>query len=233
MMRRYAMIVCLLLWTAAEAATLDVYLYANRVDPEVVTIVPGDTVRWQVIEGSHQLIPDQPELVPGFNSGVLMRQQQYSYRFDQLSEAMTYQSSAIEGIRAAVDSEPPLSTLTLDETLSAGWYNSLTDGQGLLFDYVPSVNLMTAYWFTFDPSTGEQMWLYASGVPQNNRVTMTVLRPQGGRFDHPQAVTRPDWGEITVDFTDCHNAMAWYDGSVDGLSGQFPLTRLYLASLCP
>ncbi len=231
-MKRILMIMSLMLTISAEAATLDVFVYGNRFDPEVVTIQPGDTVRWQVVEGSHQLIPEQPELVPGFNSGLLSRQQTYRYQFDQLTETLTYRSSAIEAIRAAVDPQPQPNSFDFDKRLSAGWYNRQTDGQGLLFDYVPSVNLMTAYWFTFDPVSGEQMWLFASGVPVNNRVTMSVLRPVGGRFDQPQTVTRPDWGEITVDFTDCSNAMAWYDGSVDGLSGQFPLTRLYLASLC-
>lgn len=215
-----------------QAAVIDVQIYGNRFEPEVVQLQPGDTVRWQVMEGAHQLIPDNPGLVPGFDSGQLNLLQTYSYTFNSLESDFIYRSNAIDNISAAVELPANEPGFAVDNPLSAGWYNMATDGQGMLFEYVPSVNVMTAYWFTFEPETGEQMWLFASGVPEGNRVTMQVIRPQGGKLNDPQAVTRPDWGEITIDFSDCSNAKAWYDGSVDELSGQFPLTRLYLASLC-
>ncbi len=225
-------LILLMLGQTLQAALINVQIFGNRFEPEVVEIQPGDTVRWQVLEGSHQLLPDNPSLVPGFNSGTLNILQTYSYTFDSLDSEFIYRSSAIDNVSAAVELPVIEQGYPVDNPLSAGWYNMATDGQGMLFEYVPSVNLMTAYWFTFEPETGEQMWLFASGVPDGNRVTMDVIRPQGGKLNDPQAVTRPDWGEITIDFSDCSNAKAWYDGSVDELSGQFPLTRLYLASLC-
>lgn len=216
----------------AVAAEVVVQVLQNRFDPEVVSVTNGDDLVFQVVSGSHRLTALDPALLPGFDSGQLGRGQQYQYQVSGLTGAAYFASDGAEGMTGALEvvSGPP--NFTIDEQVSAGWFNPAADGQGLLFEYVPSTNVLVAYWFTYEFEGGRQLWLIGTGTPQDQRVTLTMLEAQGGRINNPQPVSKPVWGEITVDFSGCENATVYYDAANDQRSGRVSLDRLYLNSLC-
>jgi len=95
-------------------------------------------------------------------------------------------------------------------------------------------------WFTFDaerplPGTpfeiGEpgQRWLTAQGPYSGHNATLTIYVSEGGVFDSmdPPATTDPAGdGSMTIEFSDCSNALLTYSIRSAGLSGEIPLQRI-------
>ena len=225
-------ILFLALAAGAQSAEVQVLILQNRFDPEVVSILPGDTVTWTVERGSHQLGAVDQAAYPGLQSAPLGRGESFSFTFDSTPGEVFYISEAVEGMQGAVLIQDPAPPFIIDERVSSGWYDPAAPGQGVLFEYVPSSNVLVAYWFTFGFQGDRQLWLIGSGTPQGNRATLEMLEPQGGRINDPQTVTKPSWGEMTVEFSDCNQATVYFNGAGDQKSGRVSLQRLYLASLC-
>ena len=224
----------LLLGGAAFAAEITVQVLHNRFDPEVVEVAMGDTVVFQVVSETHNLSAVDPQALPAFGADGLEPGTEYRYTIAAGSAGDHYYvSDHAEGMTGAISVLSAAPAFAVDNSISAGWYNPAADGQGLLFEYVPSTNVLVAYWFTYDCAGGRQLWLIGTGNPVDGRVTMPMLEAQGGRINSSQPVTKPSWGELTVDFSSCTSATAWFDAAGDQRSGQVPLDRLYLTSLCP
>ncbi|MDJ0654387.1 MAG: hypothetical protein QNJ40_09560 [Xanthomonadales bacterium] len=217
------------------AADHQVEIRNNRFLPEVVTVDAGDTVTWTVVAGRHQLTGlgewegdlESPSLGPG---------QSFQFVFDQAPGEYSYVSSAVEGMQGAVQVQSPPADFVIDQRISAGWFNPDASGQGFLFEYVPSTDVVVAYWFTYGfqggSQDGQQLWLIGSGTPDGNQVSLEMLEPVGGRLNNPQAVSKKSWGSVTVVFSGCNDATAYFDGQKDQQSGRVSLQRLYLTSLC-
>lgn len=214
------------------AATFEVAIYANRFDPEVVVIQSGDTVKWTVINGTHTLISEDNNQNINITSPVLTPNSQYLQTFSGTGGEIKYSSSVDENMTGAVLIQQAPSSFIIDERINAGFYNPATSGQGVLFEYVPSNNQLVAYWFTYRKDGLAQQWFIAQGTPNGNQVTLVVREPLGGKINDSQEVELPIWGELTIEFSDCNNAHAWFNASIEGHSGNFPLSRLYLSELC-
>ncbi len=231
-MRVAAALLLVLTQAVVLAAEIEVRVLHNRFEPEVVSIEPGDTVTWTIARGEHQLTALEPSAYPGFVSGPLGLGQSFSYTFDSEPGEVFYLSNTVEGMQGAVVIRDPSAPFLIDERVSSGWYDPAAPGQGVLLEYVPASNVLVAYWFTFGFQGEDQLWLIGSGTPNGNRVTLELLKPEGGRLDHPQPVTKPSWGEMTIEFADCNRARVFFNGALEGKSGRVDLVRLYLGSLC-
>ena len=67
--------------------------------------------------------------------------------------------AALTGTALAAPAQLP--PMVVNYGLAGSWFEPETSGQGVIFDIVPSVNQMAAYWFTYPESGAEtKMVLY-------------------------------------------------------------------------
>ncbi|MFK7954501.1 MAG: hypothetical protein AB8B96_00260 [Lysobacterales bacterium] len=224
--------VLLLAATPGQCADIAVEILDNRFVPEVVSADPGDTVIFTVVQGRHQLEADASTPISGLPSSALETGESLALTLTDPPGDYFFYSTAQENFRGALSIADASESYIIDNRISSGWFNPDAAGQGLLFEYVPSSNVVVAYWFTFDFSSGEQLWLIGTGQPENDQVTMEMVSAVGGVLNNSAPVSKPVWGELTVNFSDCDNATAWFDASQAQQSGQVNLDRLYLTSLC-
>jgi uncharacterized protein (DUF885 family) len=125
--------------------------------------------------------------------------------------------------------------------LAGGWFNTLTPGQGFLFDFLLDRQSMFVAAFTFDtisPQTGgnisgaEQRWFTAEGNYSGNRAELTIYQPRNGVFDDPAAVTTVTVGTMVIEFTSCTTAIVTYDLPGFSLSGTLPISKLLADEIC-
>ncbi len=222
----------LLISMPGPCADIAVEIRENRFVPEVVAAEPGDTVIFTVGQGRHQIEADLSTPITGLPSNVLETGQSLSLTLTDPPGEYFFTSAGQENLRGAITIADLSEPNAIDNRISSGWFNPQAPGQGLLFEYVPSTNILVAYWFTFDFSSGEQLWLIGTGEPDNDQVTMEMLSASGGIMNNSTPVSKPVWGELTVNFSDCDNATVWFNAANAQQSGQVDLDRLYLSSLC-
>ncbi|MEM9530194.1 MAG: hypothetical protein AAGA23_04700 [Pseudomonadota bacterium] len=110
------------------------------------------------------------------------------------------------------------------------WFDPARDGEGLFLEIVsqPGGSRAVALsWYTY--LAGQQQWLIGSApLPVGARsISVPLIRTAGADFGagfDPAAVTRSDWGAVTLSFSDCNRLTVSYEG-VDG-DGVLHLTRL-------
>jgi hypothetical protein len=151
------------------------------------------------------------------------------------------------GFRVAVSNLEGLA-FRINSGLNDAWYNRATNGQGFFVTVFPLVEQMFVAWFTYDverpPSDvtsllGEpgHRWLTAQGPYSGTTANLTIYVTEGGVFDtsDPPAATDPEGdGTLTIEFADCNSALATYQITSLGISGEIPLERIALdnVSLC-
>ena len=110
--------------------------------------------------------------------------------------------------------------------LSAHWYNSERDGEGLVLEILDEETALL-YWFTYDEE-GNQRWLLDVGEISGAEIffpELTVTR--GGRFGpdfDPEGVELEVVGEASLSFTDCDQGEFTY--TAFGHSETIPMERL-------
>ncbi len=121
------------------------------------------------------------------------------------------------------------------------WYNALTSGQGLLFDFITASQFMFVAAFTFDtfsPQQGgtisgaEQRWFTAQGNYAGNRADLTIYQTRNGVFHDPTDVDTTAVGTLIIEFISCTSANITYDLPGLGLSGEIPVTKLLGDVIC-
>jgi len=132
--------------------------------------------------------------------------------------------------------------LEIDFSIAEGaWLNTDTNGEGILFDFGPSLDLLFMAWFTFTLEAAEveipspveigfagQRWM--TGLLSVNRNTaMGALRArQAGAFDMPPTAleTGLDVGEVSIEFLNCDLARVTYAIDSAGVSSSFEIEPL-------
>lgn len=135
----------------------------------------------------------------------------------------------------------PPGDMQINPGLNGAWFNPATNGQGVLMEIYPDIQLVFIAWFTFDleqPPSGEeallgapgQRWLTGSGTYHSgaSSLELDVQLTSGGVFDDapPLANTETGYGTVTLEFADCKTAMLDYDLSTGPVSGQIALQRI-------
>ena len=111
--------------------------------------------------------------------------------------------------------------------LEGSWYNPPQSGHGLTVERIDPEHALL-FWHVFDPE-GRPLTLYVEAALEGDRLVGTALAPMGmqfGSFD-PDALELPVWGEVSLQFLDCNQAVLRYDAVAPGYgAGEIPLTRL-------
>lgn len=112
------------------------------------------------------------------------------------------------------------------------WVIAGNSGEGMIID-VTIQGRLVLYWLTYDKE-GKQMWMLGlTDETSGPEVQMTMSRYSGPTFGpmfNPDDLAAELWGDVTIKFLDCSNALVHYD-SVSGFgSGELQLRRIYYAS---
>jgi hypothetical protein len=116
--------------------------------------------------------------------------------------------------------------------VGGGWFEPATNGQGFVFDVIPSSNQMVAYWFTYPRDGDGREWFIAQGDISGTRADLVVYRASGGIFDLPSEVTLDEWGASVLEFSSCTAATMTYESSGGDVAGDIALQRLGPDVLC-
>lgn len=114
----------------------------------------------------------------------------------------------------------------VDSKMSGSWYDPTHNGEGFVIQILKD-DRAVAYWFTYD-EVGAQRWFIATGSIANNNAVFTELYqakgPEFGDLFDPDEVQLTDVGNLTINWSDCSNALANY--TVNGIDGTLSLKRL-------
>jgi hypothetical protein len=128
--------------------------------------------------------------------------------------------------QAAITTE----AVDINAGMDGAWVNNDTLGQGFLIDAHPNPeggNYIFVAWFTYGEDTASgQHWLTAQGDFTGSTAAIDVYETTGGRFDDAQAVNVDPVGTMTIDFTDCSNALLTYSLTDDDLADDMEISRL-------
>jgi hypothetical protein len=126
-----------------------------------------------------------------------------------------------------------------DYLLSGNWFNPDTSGQGLMFDFSPSLNLVFAAWYTFKPNGAQiggaasQDWYtlqsnhFVPGITTLDNVP--IIETSGGVFDNPAPATSSQVGVASIHFESCAAMTVSYRftaGTDNGQAGSMNLVRV-------
>ena len=126
-----------------------------------------------------------------------------------------------------------------DYLLSGNWYNPNTSGQGLIFDFSPSINNVFAGWYTFAPNgqqtggSGSQRWFtlqsnqFVAGMTSLDNIT--IIETSNGIFDSPTPTTSTQVGTVKIAFQSCNALTLSYQfsaGENQGITGTINLQRV-------
>ncbi len=124
-------------------------------------------------------------------------------------------------------------------TFSGSWYQPTTSGQGLLFDFSPSIHYLFAAWYTYaanGSATGgpaSQRWFtLQTSAFVDGRTTISdipIYETGGGAFDQPIPTTTTAVGSAEVVLLSCQTMTLRYrfdSGEFAGRSGAIPLERV-------
>jgi hypothetical protein len=81
-------------------------------------------------------------------------------------------------------------------------------------------------WFTYGENTASgQRWLTAQGPLVSQTADLVVYETTGGSFDDPKPSETIPVGALTIDFTDCSNALLTYSLTEEALEGSIDVKR--------
>ena len=117
---------------------------------------------------------------------------------------------------------------SISNGVSGSWYDPAKTGQGYTIQVLSDeVALLT--WFTFD-AQGNQLWMQGVGEIDSERMTFDeLLRFEGPQFgpgyDPDDFASFPS-GSLSIEFSDCNNAVAEFSGSDRLPADTLNITRL-------
>ena len=199
--------------------------------PDELNIQVGDTVTWTNSTGvDHNVVADNNSF-----RNALGGQWTFSHTFTQVRNdryyCQSHGSANGVGMAGIVRVAAATSAFNINEGVQGSWLNNATQGQGVFFDVVPSLNnLFAMAWFTWTQTPGQYDWLTAVGSYAGNTAQLNLFRSRGGRFNASNPVSNTPAGTATVTFTSCTAANVTYNITDPPTSGSFPLQRLLPAN---
>lgn len=111
--------------------------------------------------------------------------------------------------------------------LEGSWYSPPQSGHGLTVERIDPERALL-FWHVFDPE-GRPLTLYIEAALEGERLVGEALAPMGMRFGSfdPSELELPVWGQVSLEFLDCNQAVLRYDAVAPGYGqGEIALTRL-------
>ncbi|MCF6299810.1 MAG: spondin domain-containing protein [Proteobacteria bacterium] len=138
---------------------------------------------------------------------------------------------SIEGFQVA---EIRVSRL-VDGSFSGTWYNTLRSGEGFLIDITEDQTTgelrAVVTWYTYSADgSGVQTWLFGVGPVIADTIIVDMQVTEGAQFgsdfDSNDVISSP-WGQLTIKFNGCGNAVVAYEALDESFgSGQTEVQRL-------
>jgi hypothetical protein len=127
-------------------------------------------------------------------------------------------------------SENNTEALDINAGMDGAWFDPDTSGQGYFIDAHPDPeggNFIFVSWFTYgDETASGQRWLTAQGGFEGSMAEIDVFETTGGSFDDPMPPDTIKAGAMSLDFTDCINALLSYSLPANGAEGDIAITRV-------
>lgn len=116
------------------------------------------------------------------------------------------------------------------------WFDASRDGEGFQMSMEAGRQAWILTWYTY--FEGKQLWMIGTGTENGNLIEFDEMYITGGAdfgFDfRPEEVTRELWGSITLEFTDCNNAVARVRPMLPGFEAlDIEVTRIVAGSCDP
>ena len=239
----------LFLSLSVHAVTHQVSIGDNFFNSNDLTITVGDTVRWTNSGGRvHDATADDGSWASPTSSNI-----DFSHTFNTVEEVLyhsTVHSSPGRNINTNMNGRltvraPQADPIVINSGMTDAWFDTATDGQGMLVMVWEDIKFIFLAWFTFDTERppedvmailGEpgHRWLTASGPFEGDTATLDVFLTSGGIFDagQPPAITDPvPIGTITIKWTSCNSGILTYDIPSLGLMGDIPIERIVLENV--
>jgi hypothetical protein len=121
------------------------------------------------------------------------------------------------------------------DVLEGAWYQPLTSGQGVLFDYLPESRTWFGTWHTSDlsgvNSRAGLRWFTLQGQAnsEGTQADLGIYVASGGVFDNAPRVGSTRIGDASLKFDSCGSANLEYritSGELQGSAGSIPLRLL-------
>lgn len=205
------------------AETFEVEVYDFYFEPEVVVINVGDTVRFTNQEGIHNAVARDGS----FDSGPpASGNWQYSVTFDAPTPEILYDSTNYPGMTGGIVVNGN-GAFVIDQSITGSWFEPTTAGQGFSLEVLDTVDpaVLTVFWFTFDPDTGQALWLTGAGPIEGDQAQVELFSASGGNFAQPPATDASARASATFTFTSCGEGNVSFAFN-DGPSGQIELSRV-------
>jgi glucose/arabinose dehydrogenase len=120
--------------------------------------------------------------------------------------------------------------VNINAGMDGSWFDSNTPGQGFFIDvHTDQDDGSTIFvsWFTYGNTTASgQRWLTALGGFTGSGADLDVFETTGGSFDDPQDPSTTKVGTMSIDFSDCSNAILSYSLPADPAAGDVVITRV-------
>jgi hypothetical protein len=118
----------------------------------------------------------------------------------------------------------------INDGMDGSWFDPNTSGQGFFIDADPDPegeNFIFVSWFTYgDDTASGQRWLTAQGGFTGSMADIELFETTGGSFNDDLAPTTVKVGTLSLDFTDCSNAVFSYLLTGEDLSNTIEVTRV-------
>lgn len=162
-------------------------------------------------------------VVPAFDLVVVTTSSNWNWSGDDMRHA--FANVIVNGIGLDFDAGS-------DAGITGPWAAPQLPSQGFMLEVVPSTGQVILFWMTFDPQTGQQMWLIGPSRLRGRRALLSFLRPVGGAINDNTAATLQPWGEGELIFTSCTTAHLSYRSEVQAVEGEFDLARITPNEFC-
>jgi cysteine-rich repeat protein len=114
--------------------------------------------------------------------------------------------------------------------MDGSWFDPNTSGQGFFIDADPDPegqNFIFVSWFTYGDATASgQRWLTAQGGFTGSMADIELFETTGGSFDDDLPPSTVKVGTLSLDFTDCSNAVFSYALTDEALTNSIDVTRV-------
>lgn len=91
--------------------------------------------------------------------------------------------------------------------IDGSWFDPDHSGHGVTVERIDAARALL-FWHVFDPN-GQPLTLYIDALVEGDTLRGQAWAPQGMRFGvfNPQTLQLPEWGEVSLQFSDCGNAV--------------------------
>ncbi len=129
-----------------------------------------------------------------------------------------------ESLLLAFNDDESIFPLTSDQ--NGSWYDPDMDGQGVNIEILNNGNNFLGFWYTYEPSSGQQRWFVMDGTIEDNKAQFSITSTKGGLFLDPTIPNRVEWGTGSFYVLNCNSAKLSFESESEDISGEIDLTRL-------